>query len=535
MWLPSLLLAAQFLTMTPVLLIVLADEQQRRLSSSYVTLLDGLDQLSFSLAGLESGETAQPDSEYRRELDGIVSNPASAAIRPTLAVVDSMAARNDPRAARAELLKAARIVRSELSKSGQSITKMTFHLKILVSGACLLLFGVVLVIRKFRTDAAIQKKLEQELRTTNHEVVTALDAVRQESATKNRILANVGQWIRMPMNVITDGADLAESLSRIADQISDYAKIELGSLGLESFVFEPTAVVNDVLEEFSVPASRKGLKLRSDLGESLPGVVKGDPGRLRQVLGTLLSNAVRFTEQGEIALRAQETTGGGGRTSLRFEVRDTGSGMTEQARNHIFQPFSQGGEARGMNEGTGLGLAISKKLVELMGGKMDVINQPGRGCTFWFTAVFESVEAVPEPQKSYKKPVPWAEFADSGSSATATVTDAAIANPKPVLKGAHERRTETRHWINYPTLLRSETAGVASVRILDVSASGLRVAAPSRLELRSAVEVRVEGISVQGVVRNCTCIRPNEFHIGIEIPEGADGGERFLRHMNLLR
>ncbi len=260
-------------------------------------------------------------------------------------------------------------------------------------------------------------------------------------------------------------------------------------------------------------ANRKHVALKSSVGKDLPRVVKGDPERLRQVLVNLVSNAVRFTEKGEILLRLEETIAAEERTVLRFELRDSGIGVSETVRNRLFQPFSNFHPIDSGNPGNGLGLAISKKLVELMGGKIDVVDAPGRGCTFAFTAVFESVHRKTEPMAS---PV--------GSR---------LSTEK---KNRRERRAERRHGTNYPTLLRAQSAGIAVIRVLDVSASGLRVSVPFRLIPRTEVEIRIEGTSVVGIVRNCTCVSANEFHVGILIPrETSEDEQERLNHLSLLR
>ena len=583
LWLPSLLLLAQFLTITPVLLIVLADEQQRRASDGYVALLDGLDRLSFDIAELgnipqpgakQNGAAAadvawrQQYSDYRGDLNRILSASApSPAVRETLARVDSSVARmaktesdlaglngkpeqvdpltsgfrKDGRAARSELLNAQRLVRSGLSATGDSIAQMTTYLKALVAGACLLAFGVVFVVRRLRVAAAVQRKLQEELRTTNEEVIAALAAARSESEAKNQFLAHLGQLLHTPLNAIVaktgellrmeNLADrqrecaqaslgMAETLRNLAGQVVDYAKLESGRFELQSVEFEPAGLVTEVLQLFTPAASGKRLTLRSSIAEGLPSVVKGDAERLRQVLANLMSNAVRFTEKGEIFVHVEETIRAEERTSLRFEVRDPGSGISEPVRDRLFQPFSNlppispaGGSSTGGKQGNGLGLAISKKLVELMGGKIDVTSEPGRGCTFSFTAVFESVHPSTEPKAA---PVSSRLHAEK--------------------KNRRERRAERRHGTNYPTLLRAERAGIAVIRVLDVSASGLRVSVPFRLIPRTEVEIRIEGTSVIGVVRNCTCIAANEFHVGILIPRDASPAEQErLNHLSLLR
>jgi len=584
-WLPSLLLLAQFLTITPVLLIVFADEQQRKASDGYVTLLDGLDRLSFEIADLENiprpgvkqdGAWRQQYSEYRGDLNRVLAAPAAAPqVRDTLARVDSIVTRmadtesdmaefrKDGRAARSELLNAQRSVRLELSTTGDSIAQKTNYLKALVAGACLLAFGVVFVVRRFRVDAAIQGKLQQDLRNANDEVIAALAVARSESEAKNRFVAHVGHLMRAPLNAMVDrtgellqtdlagrqrdcaqaNLELAESLLKVSGQVDDYSRMEAGKFELQSREFDPARVVTDVLQLFIPLADRKGLKLKSHIAKGLPSAVRGDPKRLRQVLVSLLSNAVQFTDEGEVSLRV-EAAAGEERTSLRFEVKDTGIGITEEIRNRIFQPFSMFqpvsagngsvGSHAGANQGSGLSLAISKKLVELMGGKIEIASAPGRGSTLSFTVVFESVRGGTEHQPESSHAVSSA--VDSNGAATAGTSLPVSAKPRSEKKERPDRRAELRHGTNYPTLLRAESAGVAVIRVLDVSPSGLRLSVPFRLLPRTEVEIRIEGTSVVGVVRNCTRITPNEFHVGIQIPweASADEQER-MNHLHLLR
>jgi len=295
-----------------------------------------------------------------------------------------------------------------------------------------------------------------------------------------------------------------------------------------------------VLQLFTPLAERKGLRLRSSIKKDLPSLVRGDPKRLRQVFANLLSNAVRFTHDGEISVRVEASTGEE-RTSLRFEVKDTGTGITEEVRQRLFQPFSishpvgqSSGPITDGKQGAGLSLAISKRLVELMGGKIDIASEPERGSTFSFTVVFESVRAGSGAQHEPSPAV---------SSATNMISAAGVgtivsASPKPRSEKNErpDRRAEQRYGTNYPTLLRAENAGIAVIRVLDVSASGLRLSVPFRLLPRTEVEIRIEGTSVVGVVRNCTRIAPSEFHVGIQIPReiSADEQDR-LNHLHLLR
>jgi hypothetical protein len=304
--------------------------------------------------------------------------------------------------------------------------------------------------------------------------------------------------------------------------------MQSGTLKLQSCEFELAKVVTEAVRLFLPSAECKGLKLRCSIKEGLASVVKGDPERLGQVLINLLSNAVRHTQHGEISLRVEEAAAGEERTGLRFEVRDTGAGITEQFRNRLFQPFNmfQSAGPEG-NRGTGLGLAISKKLVELMGGKMEIASEPDRGSTFSFTAVFESVR---QPALSP------ATIANTGVSALLSVSSKPRNEKPSEKKQTPDRRTEDRHGTNYPTLLRAESAGIAMIRVLDVSASGLRVSVPFRLLPRTEVEIRIEGTSVVGMVRNCTRIAANEFHVGIHIPrEASEDEQEHLNHLHVLR
>ena len=543
LWLPSLLLLAQFLTIAPVLLIVFANEQQRRASDEYLKLLDGLERLSFEISEWENGPqpgAKQDSSATVAEVNRLLSAAApSPQVSESLSRVDSIVARmakaesdgvraseirEDGRAARSELLNAQRLVRLQLSTTGASIAEQSTYLKALVAGACLLAFGVVFVVRRFRVDAAIQRNLQQELRATNEEVIAALAAAHSESDSKNQFLVHVGHLLRTPLNAIAarmgEPFEQAETLKNLAGQVVDYARLDSGRLELQCKEFEPATIAAEVLESFMPAANHKHVTLKSSVEKDLPRVVKGDPERLRQVLANLMSNAVRFTDKGEILLRVEETIAAEERTGLRFEIRDSGIGINEAVRNRLFQPFSNfqpinstGGSIAGGNQGNGLGLAISKKLVELMGGKIELVDAPGRGCTFALTAVFESVHPKTE--------------------AKAPAVGSRLQTEK---KNRRERRAERRHGTNYPTLLRAQSAGIAVIRVLDVSASGLRVSVPFRLIPRTEVEIRIEGTSVVGIVRNCTCVSANEFHVGILIPrETSEDEQERLNHLSLLR
>jgi CheY-like chemotaxis protein len=202
-----------------------------------------------------------------------------------------------------------------------------------------------------------------------------------------------------------------ENLLAIINDILDFSKIEAGKFELQSTEFDLRTTVSEVMQLFSARANGKGLELKLDVEAGVPATLRGDAGRLRQVLGNLIGNAVKFTGQGTITLRI-----GSGRPPLSaatapspaesapdaalahiwFAVSDTGPGIRDDDRARLFQPFEQGSEAAPGQRlgGTGLGLAISKHLVELMGGRIGVDSVPGQGTTFCFTIVASVVSAL---------------------------------------------------------------------------------------------------------------------------------------------
>jgi CheY-like chemotaxis protein/anti-sigma regulatory factor (Ser/Thr protein kinase) len=174
-----------------------------------------------------------------------------------------------------------------------------------------------------------------------------------------------------------------ESLLTLINDILDYSKIEAGRLDFESVEFDPATIVEDALVFVAEGAERKGVELFCEVDPLLPRALVGDPGRLRQVLLNLVSNAVKFTEKGEVGVRVMVDGHTAARCDVRFEVSDTGIGIPEDVRERIFESFSQAETSTTRRfGGTGLGLAIARRLADLMGGTISLQSEVGRGSIF---------------------------------------------------------------------------------------------------------------------------------------------------------
>ncbi len=263
------------------------------------------------------------------------------------------------------------------------------------------------------TDISERIHMEEDL-------IQAKSEAEQAARSKADFLANMSHEIRTPMNAIMGMTyllnntgltekqkDLANKIYRssqhllgIINDILDFSKIEAGRMTLENTDFKLHNVLENLFDMIGEKCSNKNLELIFDVDKNISDYLRGDPLRLGQILVNYANNAVKFTEKGEIIVRIQKTAQDGDKCTLRFEVQDTGIGLTKEQIGRLFRPFHQADSSTTRKYGgTGLGLAISKQLASLMSGEVGVKSTYGKGSTFWFTARLTERAPETEPRR----------------------------------------------------------------------------------------------------------------------------------------
>jgi two-component system, sensor histidine kinase and response regulator len=387
----------------------------RRLMQEQQIANEELERLAAALTSsevfLQSLVENLPVAIYRKDTEGrfIFANkrfsnfkgrPSSEILGKTNFDLDSAEMAQSYRAIDKALIETLQPVEAEDTWLGPNGDQRWYHI---VRIAVLDTSGQVVATQGMSWDITATKHIEQNLKLEK-------DAAERAAQAKGEFLAKMSHEIRTPMNGVIGMTDLlldtvldveqrefadairisGEALLTIINDILDLSKIEAGKMTVEVLDFDLIKTMEGTLDIVAAVASRKGIELVNSIPIGIPTLLRGDPGRLRQILTNLVGNAVKFTEKGEVVIRVGKETESATDTLLKFYVQDTGGGIASEAQAQLFEAFSQAdGSTTRKYGGSGLGLAIAKGLVEMMHGKIGVESKAGDGSIFWFTARLE--------------------------------------------------------------------------------------------------------------------------------------------------
>ncbi|MDX1781333.1 MAG: ATP-binding protein [Thalassovita sp.] len=393
---------------------MLAEDPLADWSVAQQELLSRIDQLT-ALAPRETEAAITALQDAARTFLGGLQNAAAA--RPGAPGWEELALQRDAFDAAMQLsvFELERIAQGGLSGL-VSKSRVTVSALVAVLGATVFLLITVLMtgFREMQRREAIEREL-----------CAAVQRANEASLAKSQFLANITHELRTPLNAIIGYSELlgdeplsrdqktqvsrlssaGQALTRIVDDVLDLSRIEAGAMELRDEAFCPRELVQEAIDLVSVNACAKGLALTSEVGRDVPKLLRGDPLRLSQVLLNLLNNAIKFTPEGFVTLRLTARTVEDGTSQLRFEVQDSGIGISVADQDRLFQRFSQ--MENGASEykgGSGLGLSISQGLIEQMGGRVNVFSRLGEGTIFWLHVTLPIVEAEKSDEQTDREP-----------------------------------------------------------------------------------------------------------------------------------